>query len=203
MKKTFEWKVPHKELMKTSVDITINNAKLCVISLFYTTQTILVQGRNSKKWLDLEYEVLKNTVPKVVREKGHNSSLEIDHIIQNVKMDTEVSGKSDSDDLNTVDSSVNDTSLLEADEFSLLTNSKTHTLTINTLQSKTEKQPQDKNNEKMENISSENSPDVFSGEQFMKEISALKESMHMVERKLVEKDEKLNKFLSVCSELAE
>lgn len=55
----------------------------------------------------------------------------------------------------------------------------------------------------MENISSKNAAYVFPGEQFMKEISVLKESMHMIERKLVEKDEKLNKLLSVCSELAE
>ena len=201
--KPFEWMVPHKELMKSSVDVTINNVKLCVISLFYTTQTMLIQGRNSKKWLDLEYEVLKDTVLKIVREKGHNSSLEIDKIIQNVRMASEISGKSDCNEQDKFDSSVNDSSLLEADDqSSLFTNKKQiHSDTDKKQSNKTDNQG--KNNENSENTSNESAPCVFPGEEFMKEISILKESMHMIERKLVEKDEKLNKILSVCSELAE
>ena len=48
-KKTFLWRLPGKDLMKSTTDMTIDRKKLCVINLFYTTNTMLIQRKNSKK----------------------------------------------------------------------------------------------------------------------------------------------------------
>ena len=54
---------------------------------------MLIQGKNSKKWVDYEYDILKNTVTKIVCAKGNNSGAEIDKIIHSLKIPSEICDK--------------------------------------------------------------------------------------------------------------
>ena len=42
--KSYVEKLPHSDLFKTTVKINFNSVKVITITLFYTTQTCLVQG---------------------------------------------------------------------------------------------------------------------------------------------------------------
>ena len=46
----FQWKKPSDKLNKTTVEIVEHRKKMLVVTLFWTTNTILVQGKQSENW---------------------------------------------------------------------------------------------------------------------------------------------------------
>ena len=190
-KKAFEWKLPHSELAKSSVEIIIDRKKLCVINIFYNTQTLFVQGKNSKKWLDLEYIHLKSVVSKIVQEKGSNSTKEIDQIIRDVKISPEI--------CYCQNLSLTDDSLLEQVKQLEKQDSEAKSKRPTSV---AKKKPTVKNDilcesnvDKQINI---NNPLL---ERIMEELVMVKESMHKIERNLAQKDEHLAKVVSVCEKI--
>nr|CAG2257166.1 unnamed protein product [Mytilus edulis] len=85
-KRTFEWKIPQKELFKSVANVTINKKKKIVITLFYTTNTALVQGQLTAEWVKFEFPRIKKVVDNLVCTKG-DKSVNVVKEIKNIEMD--------------------------------------------------------------------------------------------------------------------
>lgn len=54
--KPFPWNLPTDLLYKPAVEISLNNKKLLVVTLFYTTTNAVIQGKTIDTWLENEYK---------------------------------------------------------------------------------------------------------------------------------------------------
>lgn len=190
-KHPFEWRMP-PNLMKSSVEIVINKEKLGVISIFYTTNSMMIQGKNSQKWMTYEHDLLKELVTKISRGKGRNSSSEVDKLIKNVKFPTEICEQSDMLE----NSEINDSSLLEALESN--DNESTETPKRKKSDENTIHEDKPKNIQHVQNNNL-----ASQVEKIIHEIQAIKETMHSVELKIVEKNDLINETKTICEKLVE
>lgn len=190
-KKNFVWKLPHKSLTKSSIDITTDRKKLCVFTLFYSTHSILIQGKYTETWFEEEYKNLAGLVDKIKQLKGDNTRFNIDNEIHELAMTTGLfnvdinDGKendSNIDNDNSSDKSTGDSTKPVEIEDTELRKQKTH---------KTDIDSENKDTENAGNNSDSN------------KLSEVSQVLHKIELKLIENARKSDQILTLCVNMKE
>lgn len=193
--KKFEWQLP-ESLAKSLINISINRTKLCTITLFYTTFTALVQGKNSDLWFQREYKTLADLASKIVKSKGDNSDLKVDSLIKQIDSPQRflddipeslgIYTNNDEGKLDALEINVNNKKQgQEADE----PKNTTGTCTSKSTTSETISTEIKCNQQSLENKDSE--------------LSNIKKVLHLIELKLIDNDKKSSQILKVCNEMNE
>lgn len=81
-KRPFRPKLPSKELYKSVTEVKIDDKKLFVLNIFYTSNRVQTQGTQAIRWVTQEYETLKEAVSELSKKK---TSLDIDETITGLK----------------------------------------------------------------------------------------------------------------------
>lgn len=203
-KHPFEWRLP-SNLFKSTIDVTINNEKLCVISIFYSKYTLLIQGKNCSKWNTHEYDTLKNLVSTLTKSKGSNSASEIDRLIKKVKFHKEIYVQGEVLD----DSDLSDSLLIEATKVNdVAPSSPVVTSEIPKNQKISENYDEkvvDKDNKSSNNDTNKekNMKVEIQIDKMLHEMRSIKETMHTMELQIVEKCKIIDETKVICQSLVE
>ena len=187
----FEWKIPHKDLFKSSIQLTINKKKL-VLTLFYTTWTCSVQGQLSSLWVKHEFPKFKEVTESIIRTKGDNN--DIDKQIEDVEMHREFFYRDSHIKINNITESTKS----HAEN----TNEKKGSSGESEKEEKRDKEVHDKV------VIEKDSPDMnIKYQQLEKKVEAqelelkqLKEVFHRLETAFVEREDKINNFIDKTKE---
>lgn len=186
-RKNFEWKKPHADLFKSSVHVTTYNKKKFVVTLFYTTLSVLVQGQLTEQWVISEYPKINSSVIDLERSKG-DKSINIDKIFSNIPYDDETFNVSPI--LNTMDSSEEEQSKEKHGKENLDSEN------IEVEQEKTINYTQIDQKKNDENYQSE-----IKENDIQKSIEKFQIALHTIEANQIEKETKMNRILKVSAEI--
>ena len=84
-RKLFDWKSPlSQDIDKSVITVSLKRRKLFVISIFYSTLTILIQGQKTYEWGELEYRPLSLVISEIIESKSKGISPNVDKHLLNV-----------------------------------------------------------------------------------------------------------------------
>lgn len=207
-KRPFEWRQPASNLFKTTVELTINRERLCVISIFYSKFTLLVQGKNCGKWVDNEHTILSELVSNIIKNRGSYSSLEIDRKIKKLRFHPEIYDHDDSFNDTDLSESILMQTVAQA-ESSINENPGSPPLDTSSSKIQNAKSKSLKSNEKKDNDINKavKSDTNIKLEQvivdMLSEMKSVKEALHNVELKVVEKNKIIYETRDMCQSLLE
>ncbi|CAG2221443.1 unnamed protein product [Mytilus edulis] len=181
--KPFQWKSPTDLLYKSAVEISFNNKKLLVVTLFYTTTNAMIQGKTIDTWLENEYKEIWLVIDNLVSQRTKGDNPNVDELFAKVTL---YEPFKDEEQNNSSISMQSD----EQDE--------------ETSYSKTVSENLEKDKKTSETMSDKEQINVQARDESKeKEISDIKQVLHSIERKLIENDSKTNEVLKVCNEMNE
>ena len=200
-KRPFEGKLPVKDLFKSSVSVSVERKKLFVISLFYTTQTALIQGQMSLDWTKSEYPKINNAVKELLQSKGDNNVKYVDKALENIEFDNQLLFT----DLTTTPRQVNTSDNLDDSRSPIVESKQAKESVISELDIENSKSGdnihvQNDNIDDNENLHVEDNVKFVVQEQKM-EIETLKNTIHVIESNQIEKDQLIDKLVSVCTDM--
>lgn len=188
-KKTFEWKLPHKNLYKSVLHANAKKKKKFVITLFYTTNTAQIQGQMVSEWLEQEFPLINKTVNELLESKG-DKTVKVDKVIENIKFISEMLYSEPLDHTEKSGNRATKDNVLNDSEKKIETDNDTgkteeNGATSDNVINKPEKQMTDNDCRDTE------------------EIDKIKTAIHTLEGKQLEKDEKIDKIIGMHTSLLE
>ncbi|CAG2224328.1 unnamed protein product [Mytilus edulis] len=84
--KPFQWKSPTDLLYKSAVEISFNNKKLLVVTLFYTTTNAMIQGKTIDTWLENEYKEIWLVIDNLVSQRAKGDNPNVDELFAKVTL---------------------------------------------------------------------------------------------------------------------
>lgn len=172
-KTPFKWRHPTKELFKTVVHVSTEKKKKFVLTLFYSTYTISVQGQMFSEWIKEEYHKINNVVKELIddHQKGGNNERTVDKLLENIDFESEL---------------IQNTSPVKK---------QSSEKTMETPETKSK----EKNATEKETVN-DTDKDVENDQQI--EIEKLKKTIHIIESDQIEKDKQISRLIDICSDVS-
>ncbi|CAG2186410.1 unnamed protein product [Mytilus edulis] len=197
-KNKFTNKQPHKDLFKSTVSVSVGKQKQFVVTLFYTTKTGMVQGQASNTWLQSEFKSISEVINTIIElQKKENNNYDVDKLFGEIQSNMCILNqipkrdetKRDESEETQVNKNNNNS---QSDQ--LVTSNKPH----ENINNKNMKQGEEL---LLSNHEHDDQSMICQLQKQKADISNLTKTIHDLEKELVEKDVKLDLFISACQEL--
>lgn len=208
-RKLFDWKSPlSQDIDKSVITVSLKRRKLFVISIFYSTLTILIQGQKTYEWGELEYRPLSLVISEIIESKSKGISPNVDKHLLNVPandlIDLQVVEKVEKQEHETP---LSDSLIEETDPKTCVvsdTENEVNNNTVNVESKETQIHSETAKHSKGEQVEDPKEKETIKTltETIVlqtKETENLKSSIHLLEQRQVQNDKKWTEILDICN----